>query len=109
MSLSVCPITAIRSPVERVWTLLAQPASYDTWWDGQTDSIVPPGLAQPGQHIRAHSKALGRNWPIHIRIVSVDQVGRQLELVSSYPFGITLHNHIRISPVDARTVQVSFG
>ncbi len=109
MSLSVCPITAIRSRAEHIWALLAQPASYDTWWDAKTDAIVPSGPAQPGQYIRAHARALGRNWPIQIRVVAVDQVRRRLELLSSYPFGITLHNDIRVTPIDAQTAQVSFG
>ncbi len=109
MSLSVCPITSIRSPAEHVWALLAQPASYDTWWDAKTDSIVPSGPVQPGQRIRAHARALGRNWPIQIQVVAVDQVRRQIELLSSYPFGITLHNDIRVNPVDAERTQVSFG
>ncbi len=109
MSLSVCPITVIRSPAERVWALLAQPASYDTWWEVKTDAIVPSGPAQPGQQIRAHGRALGRDRPIEIRVIAVDHVRRQLELLSSFPFGIALHNDIRVSTVDAQTAQVSFG
>lgn len=109
MTLNVCPITVIRSPAERVWALLAQPTSYDTWWDAKTDAIVPSGLARPGQHIRAHSRALGHDWPIHIQVVDVDQARHQLELISSYPFGITLHNHIRVSAIAAEAAQVSFG
>jgi hypothetical protein len=109
MTLSVCPITVVRSPAERVWALLAQPASYDTWWDAKTDAIVPPGAAQPGQQIRAHSRALGRDWTFHIQVVAVDQAGRQLELLSSYPFGIALHNDIRVTAVDSETARVSFG
>src|SRR5438477_2355158 len=108
MSLSVCPIAVIRSPAEHVWALLAQPASYDTWWEVKTDAIVPPGPAQAGQHIRAHGRALGRDRSIEIRIIGVDHVRRQLELLSSFPFGISLHNDIRVSAVDAETTKVSF-
>jgi hypothetical protein len=42
-------------------------------------------------------------------VVAVDQQRRQLQLVSSFPFGITLHNDIRVTPVDSGTAQVSFG
>ena len=99
----------IRSLAARVWALLAQPATYDTWWEVKTDAIIPPGPAQPRQQIRAHGRALGRDRPIEIRVIAVDQVRRQLELFSSFPFGIALHNDIRVGAVDAETAQVSFG
>ena len=109
MTLSVCPITVVQSPADRVWALLANPASYDSWWEAETDAIVPPGPAQPGQQIRAHGRGFGRHLPIHIHVVAVDQQRRRLQLASSFPFGITLHNDIRVTPVDSRTAQVSFG
>jgi hypothetical protein len=109
LTLSVCPITVVRSRADRVWALLAQPALYDNWWDAKTDAIVPPGAVHPGQEIRAHSRAVGRDWPIHVRVVAVDESRRQLELASSYPFGITLHNDIRVSAIDPDSAQVSFG
>ena len=110
MTLSVCPITVVQSPADRVWALLASPASYDSWWEAETDAIVPPGPAHPGQQIRAHGRGFGRLLPpINIHVVAVDQQRRQLQLVSSFPFGITLHNDIRVTPVDSGTAQVSFG
>lgn len=33
MSMSVCPIAVVAAPIERVWALLANPSSYDLWWD----------------------------------------------------------------------------
>ena len=109
MSLSVCPIAVVQAPADRVWALLAMPSSFDSWWDVKTDAIVPPGPAQSGQVITAHGRALGRDRQIRIRVVAVDEERRQLQLVSSFPFGITLHKDIRVSAVDSRTAQVSFG
>ena len=109
MSLSVCPVAVIHAPPDRVWALLSTPSSFDSWWDVKTDAIVPPGPAQPGQVITAHGRALGRDRHLTIRVVAVDEERRRLQLVSSFPFGISLDNDIRVGTVDSRTARVSFG
>ena len=81
MSFSACPIATVEAPVERVWSLLADPAHYARWWDasgvetqdetqdfaGETQDfasvqhlITPEGPAQPGQKIYARTRGLGR-------------------------------------------------
>ena len=109
MSLSVCPIAVVESPAERIWALLAEPASYASWWDAKTDAIVPSGPAQPGQEISAHSRALGIDWPVHVHVIAVDASHREIKLVTSLPFGITIDNHIKVRLVDLQTSRVSFG
>ncbi len=109
MALSVCPIATVHAPAETVWSLLANPSEYDSWWEVTTDSITPPGPAQPGQTISAHGRALGRTQHMRFRVDGVDYQRKQLDLTTWLPFGISLHNHIHVQATDDRSCQVSFG
>ncbi len=109
MSFNVCPVATVKSSLERVWALLSQPEAYGQWWDAHTDSVIPPGKAQPGQLIRAHSRALGVSWQVHIRVAGVDAIHHELDLVTALPLGITILNHIKVISVDGGTCRVSFG
>ncbi len=109
MSLSVCPITTVNAPAETVWSLLANPSLYDSWWEVTTDSITPPGPAQPGQMIRAHGVAVGINLHTKFRVDEIDNEKRQLDLTTWLPFGIGLHNHLHVQALDDQTCRVSFG
>lgn len=109
MSLNVCPIATVVSSAERVWSLLGDPAAYGEWWDATTDSVVPPGPARLGQQIDAHARALGRSWPIRIRVVGVNPIRRELDLTTSLPLGITILNHIAVTPVEGGRSRLSFG
>ena len=109
MTLSVCPIATVHAPVERVWALLADPASYAEWWDARTERIEPPGPATPGQVITASAVGLGRRWPVMLRVVGVDETRHALDLHTALPLGITLDNHLLCQPLDADTTRVTFG
>jgi hypothetical protein len=109
MGLSVCPIATIHASAETVWSLLADPSAYDSWWEVITDSITPAGLAQAGQIISAHGGALGINLRVRIRVDGVDDGRRQLDLTTWLPFGINLHNHILVQAIDEQACRVSFG
>jgi hypothetical protein len=113
MSLRVCPIATIDAPAERVGTLLAHPVRYAEWWDARTRySIIPEGLAQPGQQILAWTTALGTRWDIHIFVQAVQAVApekRHLDLLTRLPFGITVYNHITCARLDDQHTRVSFG
>ena len=109
MTVSVCPIAVVHATPERVWALLSQPASYALWWDAETRTIVPAGLAQPGQQIAATSRALGRQWPVSITVEAVDAARHAIDLTTRLPFGITVHNHIAASPLEGGACRVSFG
>jgi hypothetical protein len=59
VSVTACPAAIVAAPIEDVWAVLADSAAYTTWWDAQTDRIVPAGPAAPGQTVYAHTRALG--------------------------------------------------
>jgi len=109
MTLSVCPIATVHAPIERVWALLAHPASYAEWWDARTERIEPPGPATPGQVIAASASGLGRRWPVTLRVVGVDDARHALDLRTALPLGITLDNHLLCQSIDTDTTRVTFG
>jgi len=109
MSLNACPIATIQAPASHVWGFLAEPSHYGQWWDAQTLRILPPGSVQAGQQIEAQSRALGRDWAVHITVVRVEASERQLDLTTRLPLGITVYNHITCTPVDDQTCRVAFG
>lgn len=109
MALSVCPTANVAAPIERVWALLGDAHAFDAWWDARTIDITPPGPAQPGQVIRACSRALGRDWPLTIAIEAVDAARHTLDLTTKLPFGLAMHNHFVCHPLAEGATRVSFG
>lgn len=109
MSLNACPIATVDASVERVWTSLADPHQYSLWWDAQTVLIEPDGPAQPGQVIHAQSRALGRWWDVTLRVEQVDPDRHQINLTTSLPLGITIHNTITCVALNANSCRLSFG
>src|SRR5262245_8904567 len=109
MTLSVCPMTTIHAPIERVWPLLSEPANFDRWWDAQTLSISPEGHARPGQTIHARTRGFGRWWNWLATVEAVDDAAHQLDLTTRLPLGISVRNHITCAALDSADAQVSFG
>ena len=109
MPINVCPIARVKTPVERVWALLSNPAQYSKWWDAATRSIQPEGRIQTGQVILATSRAFGRLWDVQFQVLAVDEIHHTLDLHTDLPIGISLHNHIACTPIDLQSCQVSFG
>ncbi len=109
MSLSVCPVAVVHAPAEAVWELMSHPETYTSWSDAIVDHVDPPGAAQAGQKVEAHAEALGLKRPVHIEVRAVDPGRRTLDLTTSLPFGITVLNHITITPLEGGSCQVSFG
>lgn len=109
MTVSTCPIVTVHAPVERVWSLLSEPANYDLWWDAQTRSIVPEGHAQPGQRIHARTRGLGKWWDVHVLIEAVNKDAHELDLTTKLPLGITVRNHMTCTALEGGNTRVSFG
>lgn len=103
------PDAIVHAPIEHVWPLLAEPANYARWWGAQTQAIVPEEPARPGQMIYARSKAFGKAWDVSLRVEAVDAAKRQLDLTTSLPLGISVHNHIRCTPLDQGMCRIAFG
>ena len=109
MSISTCPVATVDAPVERVWDLVANPSRYDLWWEARTVSIVPEGPAQSGQQVIAHAGAFGLHAVIRLTVAGVDRENYQVDVLTRMPFGISIDNHIRCTPLGGRQTRVSFG
>jgi hypothetical protein len=109
MSFNTCPVATVDAPIDQVWSLLANPVQYARWWDAQTRSIVPDGPAQPDQQIFAQTSALGIHLDVHLTVLAVASEKRQLDLLTRLPFGISVHNHITCTRLDAQHTRVTFG
>jgi hypothetical protein len=109
MPISVCPAAVVAAPVEEVWALLMRPERYDQWLDIHTERVTPPGPATPGQVVSGWSKALGRRWPVSMRIEHVDAEKHQMLLKTRLPLGVVGHNQISCARVDAASCRVQFG
>lgn len=112
MGYSICPIATVHAPLDQVWGLLSNPDRYASWWDATTPwtfSISPEGPATPGQNIIARTKALGKEWYVLIQVEDVDTARHTLQLTTDFPLGITVHNHIVCTALDATSCRVSFG
>lgn len=109
MPLSVCPTTTVKAPLDSVWRMLSEPKNFSLWWEAHTQRIDPPGPAQAGQMVYAGLGALGLAGKLTVRVDAVDPNRHQLHLTTRLPFGITVHNHITCTPVDAASTFISFG
>ena len=109
MAISTCPIGDVKAPLERVWSYLAQPSNYSLWWDAEMVSLAPPGSAHQGQRILARTRALGLQWPVTVFVNAVDASRHALDLTTTLPLGITVHNHITCTRLSDESCRVAFG
>lgn len=106
LAVETCPILTVAAPAERVWGILLEPEGYASWWDAETVAVVPPGPAAPGQEVRAVGRALGRAWPLRLRVTEVGEM--VLSLRSELPFGLRGDHRIGVRPQGAGCL-LSFG
>ena len=104
----VCPADTIAAPPDTVWRLLTNPKTYDTWADARVERVEPPGLAQPGQVVQMSSGAFGLRFKIRFDVERVDGTGHDLEFRAQFPFGIRMHEHISVRPVEGGS-RVQYG
>lgn len=104
----VCPAATIAASPDAVWRLLTDPQSYDTWADARLERVEPPGPAQPGQLVLMSSGALGLRFKVRFEVERADATTRDLEFRATFPFGIGMHEHITVRPVEGRT-RVQYG
>ena len=107
--LSVCPAAVIAAPIERVWALLAEPASWTAWADVRDVRAQPPGSARPGQTVVAGTRALARAWTIRFHVEAVDVGRHRLRVRAQLPFGIEDRAEIVCVRLNDRTTRVQYG
>ena len=105
MSLTVCPVAFIASPVETVWELISDPVLRDTWWHARTERVVPEGKASAGQVIYLKNP-LGRRGTLTVE--TVDPAKHQIHWVLR-GLGVTNDQTTTCAPLDAVSCRVQYG
>jgi uncharacterized protein YndB with AHSA1/START domain len=99
----VCPTDVVLAPAERIWPLLTEPRKLAQW----TGTTLVDGPARPvnaGDHL-----VLGVGvFRITLEVLDV-RPPRQLTLDVGLPFGVTNHEEIQITPIDAHTSRITFN
>ena len=104
--LSVCPVQEIEAPLDEVWSLLVGPGNLDLWWAAKVQSVQPAGAMAPGQVIEAASL---RFFRFRLTVKEVDHTHHRLNLVASFPLGITDYATISCSSLGPGRCRVSYG
>ncbi len=101
--MEVCPTDVVLAPAERIWDLLTDPRKL-AQWTGTRVVEGPAGPMSAGDHV-----VLGAG-PLRITFDVLDmRPARQLTLDGRFPFGITIHEQIQITPIDAHATRVTYN
>ncbi len=108
--LSVCPAAIVDAPLERVWDVLRDPASWGGWLDLVVHRVEPAGALQGGQTIVGSSVALGIRWKVRASIEGVDERSHVLRLAVRVPLlPIVERTAITCAPLAAARTRVQYG
>lgn len=108
-SYASCPTTEVRAPVEVVWALLTEPAGWGSFFDVRIDRIDPAGPAAVGQRIEGESGPRLLHLKLVFRFTGVDAEKHRLMLDVKLPFGITVQEDLRCTPIDIDKCRVNYS
>ena len=101
--MEVCPTDVILAPAERIWHLLTDPRTLEQW----TGTKLVLGPARP---LSAGDHLVLRAGVLRIPLDVLDmRPPRELMLDVGLPFGVTNHEQIQITPIDAHSSRVTFN
>ena len=101
--MDVCPTDILLAPAERIWNLLTDPRKL-AQWTATTLVQGPAGPMTAGDHIVVRAGM----FRIVLRVVDLRPLS-QLVLDVRLPFGVTNHEDIQITPIDADSNRVTFN
>jgi len=101
--MEVCPTDVVVAPAERIWHLLTDPRQLAQW----TGTRLVDGPARPmsvGDHLILAFGVLRMTFDV------LDmRPPWELTLDIRFPFGITNHERIQITPIDAQSSRVTYN
>ena len=101
--MEVCPTVVLLAPAERIWHLLTDARKLAQW----TGTTLVEGPARP---VRAGDHLVFRAGVFRITFDVLDmRPPRELMLDVGLPFGVTNHEQIQITPIDAQSSRVTFN
>jgi uncharacterized protein YndB with AHSA1/START domain len=100
--MEVCPTDVVLAPAERIWHLLTDPRKL-AQWTGLKLVEGPARAMSAGDHL-----ALGFGvLRITFDVLDV-RPPREITADVRFPFGITNHERIQITPIDAHSSRVTY-
>ena len=103
LGMNVCPTDIVLAPAERIWNLLTDSRELARW----TGTKLVRGPVGP---IGAGDRMVVRAGLFRITLKVLDlRPLRQLVLDVTLPFGVTNHEDIQITPIDADSNRVTFN
>lgn len=101
--MEVCPTDVLLAPAARIWHLLTDPRELAQWTG--TRLVEGPACAMSaGDHL------VFRAGVLRITFDVLDMhPPRELVLDVGLPFGVTNHEQIQITPLDAHSSRVTFN
>jgi uncharacterized protein YndB with AHSA1/START domain len=101
--MEACPTDVLLAPAERIWHLLTD-ARKLAQWTGTTLVAGPAGPLRAGDRVVLRAGLLR----ITVGVLAVHPPG-QLVLDVGLPLGVTNHEQIQITPLDAHSSRVTFN
>lgn len=104
MLINVCPAAVTSVSPDAIWNLLTTPEGFGSWNDAIQIASEPPGPMQTDQVIHLAARALGRRWPLEMKVRDVDPQQRWIEVDVELPFGIQNHERLTLTETDHGTL-----
>ncbi len=97
----------VQAPIDVVWQLLTDFASWGEFYDVRVKSIEPPRPAVVGQRMRGESGPRWLHLGVSFEFTNIE-FHRKLELDIQMPLGITVHEELDCVPVTDDTCRVNY-
>jgi uncharacterized protein YndB with AHSA1/START domain len=101
--MEVCPTEVVLAPAEHIWQLLTDLRKL-AHWTGTTLVGAPACPMSTNDHLVFRAGV----WRITFDVLEM-RPPRMLTIDVGLPLGVTNHEQIRVTPIDARSSRVTFN
>jgi hypothetical protein len=105
----ICPTDVVEAPLEVIWRLLTNPASWDSFYDLRVQRVDPPGPATVGQRIHAESGPTLLHLKVIIDFTRVDAANHRLSFDVRMPLGITVSEDMVCASLGPQRSRVHYN
>ena len=109
MEYRACPTAVIEAPIDRVWTLLTNPAGWGDFFDLRITKVDPAGMAIVGQRVEAESGPRLLHIKLNIEFKEIDASNFGINMIVNLPLGIKVREELRCIPLGLDRCRVTYG